>query len=265
VIGDPIRHSLSPVIFNAAFADHGLDWVFVAFEVPEGKAPAAIDAMRVLDIGWLSVTMPHKAAVAAVVDRLSPDAEALDSVNCVINDGGVLVGESTDGEGFVRALHAETGFVPEGRRCAVLGAGGAARAVVLALARAGAHEVVVVNRTEARAVHAVALAGEAGRLGGVDDLAGVDLIVQATPVGMGKDATLAFDPGLLRTGQVVADLVYQPESTPLVVAARERGLTAVGGLGMLVHQAVLQFERVTSETAPVEVMMAAARSALAGR
>jgi shikimate dehydrogenase len=265
VIGDPVRHSLSPVIYNAAFADGGLDWVFVAFEVPEGNAVGALDAMRTLDIGWLSVTMPHKTAVARAVDRLSSDAAALDAVNCVVNDDGVLVGENTDGDGFVRALQAETGFVPEGRSCAVFGAGGAARGVVLSLARAGAGEVVVVNRTEARGERAVALAGEAGRLGRLDDLAAADLIVQATPVGMGDDTALPFDPDLLRGDQIVADLIYQPEVTPLVTAARERGLTAVGGLGMLVHQAALQFERVTSETAPLDVMLVAARGALAGR
>jgi shikimate dehydrogenase len=265
VIGDPVRHSLSPVVFNAAFADRDLDWVFVAFEVPDGQAAAALDAMRVFDIGWLSVTMPHKTAVARAVDRLSADGAALDAVNCVVNEDGVLVGDSTDGDGFVRAVQAETGFAPAGRACAVLGAGGAARGVVLALARAGAREVVVVNRTEARGAQAVALAGDAGRLGDLDDLAGVDLIVQATPVGMGDDATLPLDPSWLRPDQVVADLIYQPEATPLVVAARERGLVAVGGLGMLVHQAGLQFERVTSEPAPHAVMMAAARSALARR
>jgi shikimate dehydrogenase len=263
VIGDPIRHSLSPAIYNAAFVAADVDWVFVAFEVAEGAAAASLDAMRSLDLGWLSVTMPHKTAVAHGVDQLSDDAAALDAVNCVINDNGVLVGESTDGEGFLRALTNETAFVPAGRSCMVLGAGGAARAIVLALARAGATDIVVVNRTPARGERAATLAGGAGRLGGHADAAGVDLVVNATPLGMAGDQALPVDVGVLREGAVVADLVYEPEVTPLLAAARARGLTAVGGLGMLVHQAGLQFERVLGRPAPLEAMAVAARQALA--
>lgn len=265
MIGDPIRHSLSPTIYNAAFAEREADWVFVAFEVADGGARAALDAMRSLDLGWLSVTMPHKTAVAHGVDQLSEDAAALDAVNCVINDGGVLIGESTDGEGFLRALTQETAFDPAGRSCMVLGAGGAARAVVLALARAGASDVVVVNRTPERGEQAATLAGTVGRVGEAGDTAGVDLVVNATPVGMRDGEALPVDVGGLSEGAVVADLVYEPEVTPLVAAARARGLTAVGGLGMLIHQAGLQFERVLDQPAPLEAMAVAARDALALR
>ncbi len=265
VIGDPVRHSLSPVIYNAAFAESGADWVFVAFEVAEGGAAAAVDAMRALDLGWFSVTMPHKTAVARCVDRLSDDAAALDAVNCVVNEDGVLVGESTDGEGFVRALAHETGFEPAERRCVVVGAGGAARAVVLALARAGAGDVVVVNRNAERAETAAALAGAVGRVGSEADAAGADLVVNATPVGMAGSGALPLDVAPFDGGAVVADLVYEPEVTPLVAAARARGLTAVNGLGMLVHQAALQLERVIGGPAPLEAMAAAARRGLTER
>jgi len=112
VIGDPVRHSLSPTILNAAFRDLGLDWVYLAFEVPDGKAPEALDAMRVLGLDGLSVTMPHKTATAAAVDRLSPDAAALGAVNCVVRRGDELVGENTDGVGFLAALVADTGYDP---------------------------------------------------------------------------------------------------------------------------------------------------------
>jgi shikimate dehydrogenase len=262
VIGDPVRHSLSPTIYNAAFAAERLDWVFVAFEVPDGSAVAALDAMRALGLGWLSVTMPHKRAVAKAVDRLSPAAEALDAVNCIVNDRGELVGHNTDGEGFLRAIAAETGFDPAGRTCAVVGAGGAARAVVAALGQAGAHEVVVVNRTASRAEAAAALAGSRGRVGDRSDLASADLVVNATPMGMAGDTSFAVDPAGLHVGQVVADLVYEPLVTPLVEAARERQVTAVGGLGMLVHQAAIQFELVTGCSAPLVVMQDAARAGL---
>jgi len=262
VIGDPVRHSLSPSIHNAAFEAQGLDWVFVAFEVPDGAAPAAVDAMRTLGVGWYSVTMPHKRAVARVVDQLTPDAAVLDAVNCIVNHDGELTGHSTDGEGFLRALVAESGFEVRGRSCVVLGAGGAARAVVTALARAGAREVVVVNRSSATAEQAALLAGPVGRVGDAGDVTGADLVVNATPIGMGGDPSTPCEPGLLREGQVVADLVYEPEKTPLVTAARRRGATALGGLGMLVHQAAIQFELVTGEEAPLEVMKTAARAGL---
>ncbi|MEZ5141883.1 MAG: hypothetical protein R2726_05105 [Acidimicrobiales bacterium] len=165
VIGHPIRHSLSPMLCNAAFRAAGLDWVFVAFDVLEGRAPAALDAARALGLGGLSVTMPHKQAVAGAVDRLTDEARALDAANCVVPEGDTLVGHNTDGAGFLRSLAADAGIEPAGRRCAVLGAGGAARAIVAALGRAGAAEVVVVNRTATRGEHAATLAGEVGRTG----------------------------------------------------------------------------------------------------
>lgn len=265
VIGDPVRHSLSPTILNAAFRDLGLDWVYLAFEVPDGKAPEALDAMRVLGLDGLSVTMPHKTATAAAVDRLSPDAAALGAVNCVVRRGDELVGENTDGVGFLAALVADTGYDPTGGSCAVVGAGGAARAVVLALARAGAAEVLVVNRTRGRAEAAAQLAGRVGRVGTERDLADVDLVVQATPVGMGSidaaDAT-PFDPDLLHRGQVLVDLIYQPAQTALLAAAGARGVTVANGVGMLVHQAAVAFELWTGKPAPLAAMTAALRHRL---
>jgi shikimate dehydrogenase len=257
VIGDPVRHSHSPAIYNAAFAALGLDWVFVAFEVADGQAAAALESARLLGIDWLSVTMPHKTAMAHAVDRLSDDARLLDAVNCVVRDGDTLVGHNTDGPGFVRSLHAELGFDPAGRACAVVGAGGAARAVVLALARASAASVLVVNRTPSRAEAAAELAGALGVVGTEADLASVDLVVNATPRGMQHDPGVPFDPGVLGSDQVVADLIYQPAETELLAAARARGLRAMGGLGMLVHQAAIQLEHATGVQAPVGAMLGA--------
>ncbi|HTZ08483.1 MAG TPA: hypothetical protein VMB72_05380, partial [Acidimicrobiales bacterium] len=153
-------------------------------------------------------------------------------------------GDATDGPGFLAAVRRAAGFDPAGRRCVVLGAGGAARAVVLALAQGGAAEVAVLNRTPARAEVAAALAGGVGRVGSAADVGRADLVVQATPVGMAAlgPATLAdlgVDLDALGPGQVAADLVYVPAETPFLAAARARGATPVGGLGMLVHQAAL--------------------------
>ncbi|MDQ6613766.1 MAG: shikimate dehydrogenase, partial [Actinomycetota bacterium] len=151
VIGDPVDHSLSPVLHNAAFAALGLDWVYLAFPVATGQVADAIAGVRALGLAGLSVTMPHKAAVAAEMNQLSLTATRLGAVNTVIRRGSELMGDSTDGAGFLAALRGDEGWDPAGRKCVVLGAGGAARAIILALAEAGAATVSVVARRPATA------------------------------------------------------------------------------------------------------------------
>ena len=262
VMGDPIAHSLSPLLHNTAFGALGLDWVSVGLPVAEGSAPEALAGIRALGLAGVSVTMPHKAAVAGLVDERTPLAQRLGAVNCVIRRGGRLIGDNTDGAGFLASLRRGAGFDPEGRRCLVVGAGGAARAVVVALGQAGASEVVVVNRTPHRAVEVAALAGPAGRAGQGDEAGEMDLVVDATPVGMdgaGRAAdTPLVDPGALHPGQLACDLVYHPLVTPWLRAAAGRGATIVGGLGMLVHQAALQLELWTGREPPVGAMWTAA-------
>jgi shikimate dehydrogenase len=258
VIGDPVRHSLSPRLHNAAYRELGLDWVYVAFEVADGDAPAALDAVRSLNLVGLSVTMPHKTAVAERCDELSAAAAALRSVNTVTpNRTGGLAGDSTDGEGFLRSL-AEAGVDTHGRTALVLGAGGAARAVVLALAGAGA-TVTVTARRPAAAEVAATLAGGAALAwpDRADSAAAADIVVNATPVGMAGDPALPLPANVLGGGHVVVDLVYEPRETPLLAAAAARGALPVGGLGMLVHQAALQVERWTGLAAPVVAMRTA--------
>lgn len=271
VIGDPVAHSLSPAIHNAAFAELGLDWVFVALPVGRGRAAVAVDGLRALGVRGASVTMPHKHAVVAAVDGLTSSAAALGAVNCIVrapHDDDLLLGHNTDGEGFLRGLGADFGMEAAGLRCVVLGAGGAGRAVVHALGAAGAESVVVVNRDEGRGRLAAALAGEAGSFvaSGADGLASAvehaDLLVNATPVGMsvegGGSPALPVPESVLRADLVVAELVYHPPETPLLAAARAHGAKAANGLSMLVHQAAVAFEHWTGLDAPVEVMAAAA-------
>jgi shikimate dehydrogenase len=271
VIGDPVRHSLSPALHNAAFSALGLDWAYLAFPVPAGRAGEALVGAAALGIEGLSVTMPHKRAVAEALRRCSPTATILGAVNTVVRQDDELIGESTDGQGFIDGLRSEPGFEPSGRRCLVIGAGGAARAVVLALAQAGAAEVVVVNRTPERGRAAAALAGAVGRTGQAAEIGEMDLVVHATPVGMTGGATPIeesadraplVEPGRLGSGQVLVDLVYDPATTALMQAARQQGATAVNGVGMLVHQAALAFELWTGREAPLAVMRAAASEVL---
>lgn len=266
VMGYPVAHSLSPLLHNSAFAALGLDWVSVGLCVEPDGLRDAVAGIRALGVRGVSVTMPHKARVADLVDRLSDAAAALGAVNCIARDREALVGHNTDGEGFVASLRRGVGFEPGGRRCLVVGAGGAARAVVAALAAAGATDVAVIARKPAAARRAAALAGTAGRPAGMADVPAAELVVDATPVGMTgtgtTDAAPVVDPALLHTGQVVVDLVYDPETTPLLAAAAARGATTLGGLGMLVHQAAAQLELWTGLDAPVDKMWAAVQPAL---
>lgn len=264
VIGSPVRHSLSPALHNAAFAQLGLDWVYVALHVDAGRAGDAMRAMRVLGLGGLSVTMPHKEDVAAAVDSLDPAAAALRSVNTVVpQPDGSLRGYSTDGAGFVASLEA-AGESVAGRSVVVLGAGGAARAIVDALARSGAARIAVVNRTATSAEAAASLAGAVGAVGAAGEVRDADLVVNATSVGMGS-SDLPCDASLLHAGQVVADIVYHPRRTALLHAAAAVGARTVEGLGMLVHQAVLQQRLWHGATPSAEVMTAAAERELAAR
>jgi shikimate dehydrogenase len=254
----PVRHSRSPAIHNAAYAARGLDWVFVALEVPPGQGADAVQAMPVLGIAGLNVTMPHKADAATACDELSADAAALEVVNTVVlRPDGSLFGDSTDGEGLVRSL-ADAGLDVDGRTVLVLGAGGAARAAVLALARAGGDVTVAARRPEAAAGAAQLAEGVSNAT--IDAVASADfeVVVNATPLGMAGEMLPLEPPG---PGQWAVDLVYHPEDTPFLVAAAERGARAVGGIGMLVHQAALAFEAMTGEPAPLAAMHQAARGA----
>ncbi len=268
VIGSPVAHSLSPAIHRAAFAAAGVDWSYVAFDVEAGRADEALQAMRLLGIGGLSVTMPHKTQVAELVDRLDPAAAVLQTANTVSWDGDELVGSSTDGAGFVASL-ADVGVDVDGAKVAVIGAGGAARSIIDALARAGSPDITVLNRSLDRAERAAALA-PAASVGIVSDVSRADIVVNATSVGMGValvDAgvdDLPCDPALLRSDQVVADLVYHPLETAWLRAAADLGATVVDGLGMLVHQAALQQQIWLGPDAVIDTtaMRAAAESAL---
>lgn len=252
VIGWPVRHSLSPVVHNAGFRQLGLDWAYVAFEVAPGGAPAAVEAVRVLGLAGLNVTRPHKDAAATAVDRLSEVARALGAVNTVVPAGNELLGDSTDGAGFLAALATDHGVDPSGRRCVVLGAGGAGRAVVLALAGAGAADVGVVTRRPEQAFTAVALAPSVGRVASAADVADADLVVNATPVA--DRLPLGLDAASLGAGQLVVDLLYEPAVSALLAEARARGATTANGVGMLIHQAALSFAAWTRAQPPVAAM-----------
>ncbi len=265
IIGWPVDLSLSPAIHNAAFEAEGLDWVYVPLPVrPRDLAPA-LDGLVSLGFAGANVTMPHKSEAARRVAARSEDAERLRAVNTLVISQGELRGENTDAPGFDRFVRRDAGFEPEGRTALLYGAGGAARAAALALARGGLARLIVAARDRARA-RAVAAA-----LDGLDTRveivafadaadAAADLVVNATPLGAAEDLLPMppFGPEML-----VVDLLYHPAVTPLQAQARAAGATAFGGLGLLLHQAALSFELWTGAPAPMDIMSAAALAELA--
>lgn len=272
VIGDPVRHSLSPIIHNAGFRSLGLDWVYVAFEVAGDKTADSLAALRTLHLRGLSVTMPHKTEMARLVDRSSAAAIALRSVNTVeVASDGALVGHSTDGEGLLQNLRSH-GVRLENSSVLVIGAGGAGRSVIDALTRHGCTHVVVANRSLEAAEFAVRFAPGGSRAIALSDEPALrratqecDLIIHATSMGMGEtgsESVLPMPMDMLQQRHIVVDLVYHPLNTALLRAADEKGCQIVNGLGMLVHQAALQQEIWTGHLPDIQEMLSAASQAL---
>jgi shikimate dehydrogenase len=269
VIGDPIDHSLSPVLHNAGYAALDLDWVYVALRVERADAPVAFAGARALvGLAGLNVTMPHKAAAARSADRVSDEVAALGVANTVVNENGALVAHNTDVAGFTQAVTDAFGCGLEGLRMAVIGAGGAARAVAAAGRAAGAARIDVVARRRTPAEEAAALAGGRGRavpwssVAASTVVAKADIVVNATPLGMDGDNSLPAWADAISGEHKVMDLVYSPPETALLRRARERGASATNGLGMLVQQAAVAFTLFTGQPAPLGAMSAAAVGAV---
>ena len=267
VIGDPIEHTLSPIMHNAAFKALKLDFAFLAFKVKVADVEKAVSGMRTLGIHGLNVTMPHKSAVINYLDEVDQAAKAIGSVNTILNKDGRLFGFNTDGVGALQALR-ENGVEPRGKKVLLLGAGGAARAIAYTLARE-ADELVILNRTAKQAaelanllkqtfdrkVVADALSPNAIK----DTLQDSDVLINATSVGMKPNANqtpVAFE--WLRPDLAVMDIVYNPVETKLAKDAKAAGAKVVSGFEMLIYQGAASFEIWTGHSAPVEVMRHAA-------
>ena len=261
IFGYPVKHSLSPLMQNAAFRELGIDAVYVPFEVEPENLKEAVDGVRALGIKGLNVTVPHKERIVEHLDYLSEEAELLGAVNTVKNENGELTGYNTDAEGFLRSL-IEEGVELEGKKALMFGAGGAARAVGYALLKGGVSFLYIVNRNFQRAREVGELLGKRGNVlvfplrdSTVETLLKeVDLIVNTTSVGMKPEDPHLFDYSKIPEGIAVVDIIYNPPETPLLKAAKERGCKTVNGLGMLVHQGAVAFEIWTGKKAPVETM-----------
>lgn len=262
VIGHPIAHTASPAMHNAAFAALGLNARYVAFDVAPDAVGDAMCGMRALGVRGLNVTVPHKQAVMPFLDEIADDAAAMGAVNVIHNTGGRIVGYNTDAIGFLRSLE-EAGMDMEGADVALLGAGGAARAVIRAAQIARARSLAIFNRTLSKAeALAAAFSTDAMPVSapGLDNPAfdstvkHAKIIVNATSLGMkpGDAPPLNFE--LLDSGRCVIDIIYNPWETAMLRAARERGAHTLNGFGMLVHQAAEAFRIWTGRGAPLDAM-----------
>lgn len=269
IIGYPVVQSLSPAMHNAVFHQRKLDWTYVAMEVREDALNGVLQTLGGTSIKAFSVTMPHKEAVFEMLSSVSSSlgevdesAKAARSVNTIAIRSGRMFGSNTDGDGCCNAIE-QAGVGIAGSRAVVIGAGGTARAVVVALARRGASDIAVINRTESRAHDAVACA-DVARIGSVDDIATANILINATSVGMGSKET-AVDADRLHASLVVLDAVYQPLETTLLRDAKNAGAETVDGLWMLVHQGALQQLAWFDEIGDVQLMRQAALDELAQR
>ncbi|MCA1831541.1 MAG: shikimate dehydrogenase [Actinomycetota bacterium] len=260
IIGWPVEHSLSPAMHNAAFRDAGLDWVYVPLPVPPDAVADAIAGIRALGISGANVTMPHKRSVIEHLDEVSDDAQRIGAVNVIVRAGDRLLGANTDGQGFLRFLEREAGVQAAGANILLLGAGGAARAVGVALGDAGA-SVTIAARDGTSAAEACEAVGPDAKAVPFEDApseaAAADVIVNATPLGTAGLGT-PIPAEAIESRHLVVDLVYAPPVTPLIAAARARGARAHNGIGMLIDQAALAFELWTGTPAPLEALSAAA-------
>ncbi len=271
VIGDPIDHTLSPALQNAAFEHLKLNWVFLAFRVKATEVENALRGMRGLGIRGLNVTMPHKNAVIAYLDKVDETAKFLGSVNTILAQDGELHGFSTDGLGAVNALK-ENGVKLSGKKVVLLGAGGAAKAIAFALAKE-ARELIILNRTSEKTRElAEALSSRFGKKVAGErltpkitqkQLENADILINATSVGMHPqpDQTLVA-PQWLKPSLTVMDIVYNPLETKLAKDAKAAGAHVVSGVEMLIYQGAASFEIWTGHKAPVEVMRKAALNQL---
>jgi len=261
IFGDPVEHTLSPAMHNAAFAELGMDNAYIPFHIEPGRLGEAVRALKALGIVGANITVPHKERVMEFLDEVDGEAARMGAVNTVVNNDGVLKGYNTDGRGFVMSLREDAGLDPASKRVFLCGAGGAARGICFALAGAGVRRIYLYDVDGPKLDRLVmdinsALGRQVARPSVMDPdfIRGAGLVVNATPLGMRGSDPLPMPEDSFRTGQVVYDIVYNPAETRTLKAARAAGATGVNGLGMLLYQGVLAFEHWFGVTPPADAM-----------
>ncbi|MCK4274136.1 MAG: shikimate dehydrogenase [Dehalococcoidales bacterium] len=265
LIGDPVEHTMSPVMHNAAYKKLGLDYVYVPFRVSPEQLAAAVDGLRALNVCGFNVTIPHKVSIIPMLDGLDPLAEKVGAVNTVVNNDGELRGYNTDADGFLKAM-LEREVEPAGKNVVVLGAGGAARAVTYVLADRGAGLTILNRQEELDWAENIAelISEDFGKVVRVLELRDeylaealqiADILVNATSVGMSPAGDESPVPaGLLKDSLIVFDVVYNPINTRLLNEAKAAGAQTISGIDMLAWQGALAFEKWTGQAAPIDLM-----------
>lgn len=271
-LGATMAENPTGVMQEAGFREVGLNWRYLNIEVPPDKLADAVTGVRAFGMQGFNLTIPHKVAVIPLLDEVMPDAAMIGAVNTVRREGDRLIGENTDGKGFLRGLREQAGVDPKGKRVVMLGAGGAARAIATELALAGASEIVVVNRSSERGEGMVgdlrsrtgANVQLVGWSGTYRVPASTDIFVNATSIGLfpDVDAMPPVNMDDLKSGTLVCDVVFNPPETPFLRTAKQHGLPTLDGLSMLVYQGVIGFELWTGQKAPEAVMKKALAEAL---
>ncbi len=259
LFGYPVEHSLSPVMHNAAFAHLRLDYCYVTFLVKPDSLREAVGSIRALDLKGVNVTVPHKEKVVPFLDAVSEEASFIGAVNTILNEGGKLTGYNTDGRGFMRSL-SEAGIDVSGKSVLIVGAGGASRAIGYYLCMAASEVCLydaVTEKAEQLAGHLNSLKGNVRVIDGPTFNRGgffsdLDIIINATPLGLGPNDAVPVDLSLLNKDHTVCDLIYK--ETPLLRKASEHGCRTLDGLGMLLWQGIFAFELWTGKMPSVEVM-----------
>ena len=261
VFGQPVAGNPSQYMMEKAFANSGLDWRYLTLEVPADKLPDAIRGLRAMGFKGCNLTIPHKVAVIPLLDGTSEAAGLMGAVNCINRVGDKLIGENTDGKGFVQSLSSV--IDPQGKKIVMLGAGGAARAMAVEVGLAGAAEITIVNRTSERGQELVDLLNDKVKVaakfvpweGNYEVPAETEVLINATSLGLSNaDLKIPLDIKTLRPSLVVADVMFNPPHTRLLRDAQAAGCTTLDGLGMLVNQAVIGFKIWTGVDADPAVM-----------
>ena len=276
IIGDPVVHSLSPLMQNAAFRELAIDAVYVPFQVKPAEISSAIIGIRSLGIAGFNVTIPHKISVIGLLEDLSREASLIGAVNTVVREGESLVGHNTDAQGFINSLRDDLDYDPSGSRVLLLGAGGAARAALVSLSQAGISEVTVANRTSETAEEMMALLRRTGAattgntaslqiFADADRMQSFDLVVNTTSIGMGGTSLPGFSINTLHPDAKIYDMVYVPSETPLIQAARNAGHSAANGIGMLAAQGEAAFRLWTGYDPPQGLMKASLLNAIGAK
>ncbi|MED5208406.1 MAG: shikimate dehydrogenase [Chloroflexota bacterium] len=277
IIGYPIDHSISPIFQQAALDYIGIDAIYEKWEVTPEKVGDFVNQLRAPDSLGINVTLPYKRAVIPFLDEVDEWATSAGAVNTIVNQGGHLSGHNTDGPGFLQALLNETGYDPKGTSALILGAGGAARGILLALVRGGVESIVIANRTLERARELSRLSYDNGVASEAISISGdalneaansADLIVNCTSLGMSHGPDELGSPmsaAQIPATAIVNDLVYTPMLTPMLKEAAKAGATTLGGLHMLIYQGVLSFKMWTGQDPPVDVMLDVATKEMISR